>query len=305
MSSWSRTCSGASSNANASAFPTQDIIPRSRVITGSSKPLVCSVLRGGIGNRLFQIMAGLGYAERSGKQFVFVEKHINDNFHSGYRATMDMLLALFPSIKVFRGSRGTWTRYESKNCRCKDKFYDYEPIPVIGGSVILDGFFQNELYFAADYIGNFKVPKPQLAAAATALDEFIQTINFEKTYFIHFRLGDYVNTDYDVGLTMYYKECIATCSNFLIFSDEVDKLNLSDLFPPGVSYTIVPSGTGTWASLYLMSLCAGGICANSTFSWFGGLACASGLGRVFMPPRWHKVITGAPIPTWATVPQLL
>lgn len=261
-------------------------------------------------------MAGLGYAERTGKQFVFVEKHINDNFHSGYRATMDMLLALFPLIKVFRGSRSSrssrssggsgqgWTTYESKNCRCKHKFYEYEPIPEIGGSVILDGFFQNELYFPADYRANFKVPKPMLALAqAKALDELIQTINFEKTYFIHFRLGDYVNTDHDVGLATYYKECIAACDNFLIFSDQVDKLNLSDLFPPGVSYTVVPSGTGTWASLYLMSLCKGGICANSTFSWFGGLACAS--GRVFMPPRWHKVITGAPIPVWATVPQLL
>jgi hypothetical protein len=291
MSSWS---SAPKQRATVSAMP--DIIPKSRVITGSAIPLVCSVLRGGIGNRLFQIMAGLGYAERTGKQFVFVEKYISDNFHSGFRLSMDMLLAFFPAVKVYRSGSSSWTKYEHMNCRSKDKFYEYEPIPLFGGSVILDGFFQNELYFPVDYRAKFKAPYPGPGAA---LDELIQTLNFEHTYFIHFRLGDYVDTDYDVGLTEYYRGSISALRkpcNFLIFSDAPDKLNLSVL-PVDCTYTIVPKSVGTWGSLYLMSMCAGGICANSTFSWFGG--CYSNGGPVFMPAQWHKVITGAPIPVWS------
>lgn len=282
----------------------RDIIPKSRIITESTVPLVCVVLRGGIGNRLFQIIAGLGYAERTGKQFVFVDRNFQDNFHSGYKATMEMLLAFFPTVKVYRGSgsSSSWSRYESQNCKTTDKFYMYEPIPDISGSVILYGFFQNELYFPAGYRAKFKVPLPALVPV-----ELIQTINFEKTHFIHFRLGDYVDSNYDVGLTEYYKKAIAAIaaiavaqgqqSNFLIFSDQADKLNLIELLPLN-NYTIVPSNVGTWASLHLMSLCAGGICANSTFSWFGAYACRS--TAVFMPSVWHKVIKGAPIPSWSS-----
>lgn len=294
MSSWSGT------------HKRPDLFSKSRVITVAlqqqeqqqeqEQSLVCSVLRGGIGNRLFQIMAGLGYAERTGKQFVFVEKHISDNFHAGFRSTMDLLMALFPSIKVYRGVGLLWTKYEHKNCRSKDKFYEYEPIPFMNGSVILDGFFQNERYFPEGYRAKFRVPLPPVLNPE--FEELIQTVNFEKTYFIHFRLGDYVDSDYDVGLAEYYRASIvrSAATNFLIFSDDVNKLNLSGLIPLGINYTIVPSNIGIWSSLYLMSLCAGGICANSTFSWFGAYACR---GSVFMPSVWHKVITGAPIPAFA------
>lgn len=116
-----------------------DIIPKSRIITESAVPLVCSVLVGGIGNNLFQIMAGLGYADRTAKQFVFVERYFLGSHHSSYKTTMDMLLAFFPDIKVYRGSDSSFTKYNSPNCRTTDKFYDYAPIPFFGGSVVLDG----------------------------------------------------------------------------------------------------------------------------------------------------------------------
>lgn len=153
------------------------------------------------------------------------------------------------------------------------------------------------MYFPADCRAKFKVPYP---GPGPVLDELIQTNNFEKTYFIHFRLGDYVDTVYDIDLADYYRACISSLpatSKFLIFSDQPDKLSAAFLNLTA-GHTIVPKTIGVWETLYLMSLCAGGICANSTFSWFGGFY--SNGGPVFMPSVWHKVITGAPIPAFAS-----
>lgn len=83
----------------------------------------------------------------------------------------------FPNIKVYRGSDSYFTKYNSPNCRTTDKFYEYAPIPFFGGSVVLDGYFQNEIYFPADCRAKFKVPYP---GPGPVLDELIQTNNFEK-----------------------------------------------------------------------------------------------------------------------------
>jgi len=267
-----------------------DNVPRNRIITSSNKPIVSVVLRSGLGNRLFQIMAGLGYAERCGKQFVFFEKQMHENFHTGAKLTKDLLLAIFPQVKIYR-SHVDWNQYREDT----DKFYDDYIIPDLSGSVLLHGFFQNAVHFPSDYRTRFKIPKP-------AMCKFnCDDVNWSKTFFIHYRKGDYVDSDYDVIGLDYYKTAIQQIQTmynspyFLIFSDQPDKVTVVDLLIDS-EYKIV-GNIGVWETLYLMSQCAGAICANSTFSWFGAYAQA-GLGPVFMPSIWKKGFTKHPVPDY-------
>lgn len=267
-----------------------DNVPRNRIMTTCIKPLVSVVLRSGLGNRLFQILAGLGYAERNGKQFVLCENQIMENFHSGPKLTKELLLAIFSQVKVYRGHVNWNHHYEDKS-----GFYKDDSVPMIDGSVLLHGFFQNSCHFPVDYRKHFRIPKPEICKFDRS------QIIWANTYFIHFRKGDYIDSEYDVVSETYYKTAIDNITNlekhFLIFSDQPDKVEISSW---NILYTIVPTNVGVWESLYLMSLCKGAICANSTFSWFGAYAQQEEEHKVFMPKKWRKGFGIHPVPLWAT-----
>jgi hypothetical protein len=268
-----------------------DSLPRGRILFTSNKPLVCVVLRSGLGNRLFQICSALAYAERTGKQFVFYEKQFLENSHTSPKFTKDILMAFFPSVKFFRGVPPVWNHHYEAT----DGFYDWAPIPDISGSVMLHGYFQNFGLFPLDFRTKFRIPNPEICR--------INSMDFSNTYFIHVRLGDYEDSQYDVGLDYYYKSAIELCKpcKFLMFSDEPAKINLAQFMLTEDICQIVPKDISVWESLYLMSLCKGGICANSTFSWFGALGCSGRCdGKIYMPAVWIKNKVGNPVPAWAT-----
>ena len=53
-----------------------------------------------------------------------------------------------------------------------------------------------------------------------------------------------------------------------------------------------------WETLWLMSRCNGGICANSTFSWIGGYA-SKGTGPFYLPNVWKRDGSARGLATWA------
>jgi len=278
MSSWNR---------NSGTLP---FVAPGRLLTQKTKDFVSIKLRGGIGNQLFQVLAGLGYAERTGRQFVISEKYISSNHHTSHQETQDILFKIFPTLKIYRGAV-RWIVYQEE---------DGLIIPHFDGSVLLDGYFQNELYFSPATRDHFCFPKP----ANFSYD--VSTIHFDNTYFIHFRYGDYLVSDFNVNLTNYYQTCVKlirahnSTAKFLLFSDQPHLINLETCRLDSESVTIVPRSCGVLGSLYLMALCKGAICANSTFSWFGAFAIR-GPGPIYMPNKWHNIFTHVPNPPWATV----
>jgi Glycosyl transferase family 11 len=270
-----------------------DTVPRNRVLFERPGRLVSVHMGGGLGNRLFQIMAGLGYAERMGRQFVFHEENMTHNPHTNAKATKQLLLALFPKVKVYRGPV-RWTEYKEAT----GAQYDYTIIPDVSGSVLLRGYFQREDYFPAAARENFKVPRPsECRYDCTGID-------FGHAYFVHFRRGDYVNSTLDVDLKDYYAGAVReirerdAAAVFLVFSDQPAELGpLTEYGLCAGDVRVIPVFIGIWETLYLMSRCTGAICANSTFSWFGAYGIR-GDGPVYMPTTWSKIQSGNPNPAW-------
>ena len=137
MSSW------ASSASRGSVGAVVDNVPRGRVVIDRISPMISVRETGGVGNRIIQVLTGLSYAKRAGKQFVFVEDHMAHNAHTPAKATKDFMLELFPTVKVYRG-RGGWKNTIKEPV---GTHYIYNAFPDVSGSVLLEGYFQNIGYF--------------------------------------------------------------------------------------------------------------------------------------------------------------
>jgi len=153
--------------------------------------------------------------------------------------------------------------------------------------------------------GSLKVPRPVMGPRFET-----DGIDFSHAYFVHFRFGDYVVTEYNVDLTAYYNTAIAAviaadpAATFLLFSDEPSKIPLVAVGLSGCRYTVVPFAIGIWETLWQMSRCCGGICANSTFSAAVSWALPV-TAVVYMPSLWRheEAAHGSCLekPVWATV----
>lgn len=255
-----------------------DTVPKRRVfIQRTGQGLVTVHQTGGIGNRIYQIWAGLAFAGRTGREFVFVEQRMGHNSHTPAKATKDLVLALFPPVRVFRG-RAAWRLM-------KEEEMDGDSGSSSSSSdIVLEGFFQ--LATGGGPRGSLVVPRPIMQRFNT------DGIDFKRTYFIHFRFGDYVVTEYNVDLRAYYRAATAAVlaadptAAFLVFSDEPGKIVVADVGLAGCDFKIAPVGIGIWETLWQMSRCCGGICANSTFSVAVSWALPA-TAAVYMPTTWR------------------
>ena len=137
------------------------------------------------------------------------------------------------------------------------------------------GYFQDWRYIDSDFV-------PRLRFTADVLTRYPVTTSV----FLHIRGGDYVGNPYhDIGLDDYYTRAIAHFpdANFLVVTNDVDYAKSRPYLASIPFVLVMESEVDT---LYLMSQCAGGICANSSFSWWG--AYLNPHRKIVMPDRWYR-----------------
>ena len=243
---------------------------------------VSVLLRNGLGNRIFQILAALGYAEKYKKVCVICKALTTTGMKPHERNLDTMISSIFPSLFVVE----LIERYTNI---VEQKQMNYTSLPSYGSSVVLQGYFQDEKYFpSAAYI------------------PVIRTAYYPDTYFVHIRAGDYLDPgSFGLDLFNYHKKCFAQLSSipnvtYIVFSnDNTYADNYMKQF--GIQYTI-SNKLNPLEALIEMANCAGGICANSTFSWLGGFFQRAPRGQIFMPSVWLRGRDCSGIyPTWATV----
>ena len=144
--------------------------------------------------------------------------------------------------------------------------------------LIFHGYFQNFLY--TDNIRDTFIPK--LVFDSRILSKYP---NIQNKFFIHVRGGDYLEPSkkiHNINLTSYYNKCLELCPNeeFVVFTN--DKEYTNKIF--GNKFPIIDESE--LDTLYLMSQCKGGICANSSFSWWG--AYLNPNRPIYMPSKWFN-----------------
>jgi len=202
-------------------------------------------LRGGLGNQLFQLAAG-EYMSALLNRTLFLENNSSPHSSMSY---LDTCLKRWKHL--CRPHRVTSLVEESSLA-----FQDWSGLK--GDHVKVLGYFQDWRYISQEFVQSL-----QQGFSKIILSKYP---DIRSTVFIHIRGGDYKGHEmHGVDLTQYYANAMALFPEdtvYSIFTNDVEyakKLNL-----PG---SIIEENEVD--SLFLMSQCKGGICANSTFSWWG------------------------------------
>jgi hypothetical protein len=218
-------------------------------------------LQGGLGNQLFQVAAAETIARQTNRRLVLPP--CRPTHHS----SQDYFTTILSDFAHLRGDLGGCTVV-------REPSFTYREWTLPDGPVSLDGYFQNSRYVSETFRDRLVCPDgiPESPGA-----------------FLHLRGGDYVNHPFhDVKLDAYYQNAIKEFppdTHFFVFTNDLAYAKTSRVLQT-VSHTIVEEPDEVRA-LWRMSRCrAGGLCANSTFSWWG--AYLNPQRTLVLPPRWFN-----------------
>ena len=248
-------------------------------------------IHGGLGNQIFQICSGVALSVKYNMNYLIVNSssvktsftHIDDN-----NILMNTIFKTFNQIDFAHINLNCISHYKEHESNC---FTYNESLTFGDNDIYLDGYFQNEKYFQ-----NNKQQLIKSLKENSAYTDFVKSINIninfiKNSYFIHVRRGDYLNTNlYTIDYNRYYKSAIDVVlqkdphAHFFIVSDDIRFCKSYQLFAK-IQKTFIE--LPTLDTLYLMSLCEkGGICANSTFSWWGSYLNENPKKTVIFPGKW-------------------
>jgi hypothetical protein len=223
-------------------------------------------ITGRLGNHLFQIATGYALSKDLGTNFVMVFNSYNKYEQEYIPYFTDVQFT--PLVCVPRGVNYYSEKRAGVNC------FQYNPqiMKLCKDDIYLDGYFQHQGYFEK-YVCDLR-------------RLFLKNPTFKvEGYFIHVRRGDYVNHPvYTINYDSYFRKAIEYFpkdAHFYICSDDINFCKQSELFTNIVSHFI---DTDPLDTLAFMAGCRGGICANSSFSWWG--AFLGGREIITMPAQW-------------------
>lgn len=247
--------------------------------------MITMKVSGGLGNQLFQYATGRAIELQQKKEVVFDISPLDSDPQRCY-----LLDRLGLRLKTVRNNYQAGIVYSDPDLRFRPQ------ILALQGDVILSGFWQCEKYFLAiqDVIRDevFR-GMPSASEASCAVAASIRKWK-DSSVFMHIRRTDNTHPAHTAvhGLldqSDYYARAIGAVEqkvddpHYFVFSDdpawahehwEGDEFTIVDCNP--ISGT--PKGDGEVVKgiigrenedLWLMSLCTHGICANSTFAWWG------------------------------------
>lgn len=261
------------------------------------------LMRGGLGNQMFQYAAARSLALRHDAALV-VDLRFYANARKG--SSKSVWLTAFPLSAKVVDYAGAWLgphhpvrrvvrqlvterRGGARVYREPRLAFDQGFLDVRDGAVVV-GEFNSPRYFAGHWVDiapEFDVTRTGVSVA----DEF-NGIPLDEFVAVHVRRGDYVgNPDFElIGAEHYYCSALAQAralgfSKVLIFSDDIAYCEGLDIFGGARSYVGAPEDP-PYRDLFAMSRCGGVITANSTFSWWAGWFASRRGAPVFAPALW-------------------
>ena len=238
-------------------------------------------LDSGFGNQLFKLASIYGLSRKHNTKFVIYSFLIDKSPHSsqGYQHFYSQWLALSTPVN---------TNFIQINENGKDclTYIEYQPQST---NTFFKGYYQTSKYFQ-----HIKDEICDMWKAPEDIKNKLQAkYDLENAAFIHVRLNDYLlhyPASYFENLHAYYKKALEKFKNnenanikFYLCTDDPQKCR--EMFPEFNKLQAVAEDEIN--TLWFMSLCKyGGICANSTFSWWGSYLNTSPVKIVCMPQKW-------------------
>lgn len=242
---------------------------------------------GGLGNLLFQFAFIYSFAKNNGCKYTIVGLENYKNPHTD--TNLNFLKTSITRDKNFVHECRLNLPKEVVE-QCQFKFHDYRPLICKNKDTLFHGYFQSEKYFKkyrCDILEILKEP----CHVTKKLNS--TGIDFNNAIFLHIRLNDYIHLNWHLPIN-YYIKCLQLLPEYIpkiyVFSDTIDTAKdiISTLDTKGKSVDYI-SYLNEVETLYAMSrMKYGGICANSSFSWWGAWLNTSPNKLVFMPKPWIK-----------------
>jgi len=232
-------------------------------------------LMGGLGNWLFQVAAAVKFAQNCGLEYRLTKNHCALSPHSN----VDYFLTIFSKFTTLVSTEGSKTFV----MREPEELQEVTNVEEMVGYwkdrcnvLLVYGYYQKHRYIPRFFRQMLTFPE-------------VDDSKVRDTCFIHIRGGDYVNHFlHDVKLEPYYRRCIAIMKErgmekFSVFTNDKDYAS-SRGFLEDVDHEFIDAPE--IESLVLMSKCRAGICANSSFSWWG--AYLNPDRPICMPGKWFN-----------------
>ena len=229
-------------------------------------PALTVGLVGGLGNQLFKMAALMHVAKRT-RRIPYIQTIENPSPHSkeSYFDT------IFQSFSHLYSTVRPTTRIPEPTM----SYTNWSNLLRFHVNPEMDGYFQDYRYVDEDFVQKLQFPMDIVKKYPGVYD----------AVFLHIRGGDYVGSWlHDIGLDEYYKRAIAHFpgAHFYVVTNDLGYA-LSRPFLEGIKFTVIMEPE--LDTLFLMSQCAGGICANSSFSWWGAFLNPN--RKIVMPDRWY------------------
>lgn len=278
--------------------------------------MVSILLRGGLGNQLFQYATGRAHAirtesdlfidtsrlerERSpnvAKRSLHIDAFDLSEHYMERTSTFDVGSDLFERIPRLFASVTPRLATRLFNLYVEDDPQEFDPgVLELPGDITLNGYWQSEQYFDeyADTLRDeITVSTPPRGKNETWYDR-IQDAN---SVSVHIRRGDYVSLGYALP-RVYYRTALdqihrkTGADTLFFFSDDMAwvREHSQGLLPErgdlDVNYVECNDGETAHEDLRLMRSCDHHVIANSTFSWWGAWLDKTESKHVIAPASW-------------------
>lgn len=247
--------------------------------------MISCILKGGLGNQMFQIAAVLSIAVNRKVPFLFDKNTWPDRGGAGSEAFQASSPEKYLN-NVFRKlpfkevkTRMMWSVYSEST-------FHYTEIPD-RSNILLNGYFQSERYFE----NSKEVIRKVFSPPKSIVDEFKRTFQDKHSnkdlISIHVRRGSHLRNPHYHGScdAEYFRNAVSFFNKdsvFLVFSDDIQWCR--DNFV-GDNYVFV-EGREDYEDLYYMSLCDHNIICNSTFSWWSAWLNNNKNKTIISPKKW-------------------
>lgn len=236
-----------------------------------------SIPKDGLGNRLFMVASVYGMSRKFNKKFAITR--VGNSVHSN----MDYNNNVFKKIEKIDNIPYSIIYEIHSNLLI---YTDYSNEMSNNKNIAMDGYFQNSQYFDQYYneIQNL-----------FCFDDFVIPDKYsdQNVYFIHIRRTDYLmhinthficNDDYFMKAISYIKK-LDPSSVFYVFSDDIEYCKKQEYLKNEIFIENIDECT----SLKIMKNCKkGGICSNSSFSWWGAYLNDNKDKIIIQPKKWLK-----------------